>query len=221
MIRVAITGCDGCGKSTVLTGLTIKLIEKGYRTCIDDKWDVLKPALHPITASILAPDLPNLKKCISKMEGPSRALFLLWLMSTSSHKAVQDSNVDILLHDGYWMKHLVAEIEYGNCEELLWMMVGSLPVPQLTIMLDAPVEETLRRKLNASLLTPYECGRDDRCEGVDFILHQQKLRKRMNELCDKFGWIKIDGDRPRDEVVLEAFTAIEELVSSNSRFAIE
>lgn len=106
------------------------------------------------------------------------------------------------------MKHGAAEIEYGCDPAWIEASIRCLPQPQITFYFDVTPEEALRRKPR---LTPYECSRNLALDPKDFIKHQAKVRQRMNEWSETFGWIGISSLQDPDLVTQQVQRHISQL----------
>lgn len=187
---IVLAGTDGAGKSTQCEYLQRWLTSMGVPCRVIDKWDVFDTEAFP-ECRFLQPDLDQLRVCIAQMQGPARALFLIWSIATVM-KQYQPCTDQVYLLDGYWMKHLAAEALYGNDEQWLFDLVSPLPVADRVLYFDIEVGVTGLRK---QAFTPYECG----CEEIGahtFSEHQAKLKKLMDRWSHALGWTVIDADQP-------------------------
>lgn len=181
---VAFAGCDGAGKSTQVKRVSQWLEEAGWQAEIIDRWEILDAEKFPECRFIRA-SRDEVRVCNSEMEGLGRAMFLFWTISLTLQKINLRDSSRVYLLDGYWMKHAVAEIEYGCDPAWIEATVRCLPPADMTIYLDITPEEALRRKPE---LTPYECARNPALNPEDFIKHQTKLRRGLLRWADDFGW---------------------------------
>ncbi len=181
---VAFAGCDGAGKTTQVKMVRQWLEEKGWQAEIVDRWDILDVEKFP-ECRFIRSSRNEVRVCNSEMEGLGRAMFLFWTISLTLQKINWRDSSRVYLLDGYWMKHAVAEIEFGCDPEWIEATVRSLPPADVTIYLDITPEEALHRKPD---VTPYECGRDATLNPEDFIRHQTKLRQGLLRWADDFGW---------------------------------
>jgi dTMP kinase len=198
-LTIALVGCDGCGKSTHAGKLAELFSRRQMRVTVNDKWHVLEADGFP-ECRFIRPDLATLRRCISEMAGVGRTLFLFWLISLTAEKTLRAGEADVIIHDGYWAKHACAEIEYGASCELVGVLASVLPVPDITILLDAPPEVTLKRKERGNSLTGYECGRVASTSADLFVRHQSRVRERMLAMASGFGWHTVDASRSEDSV---------------------
>lgn len=209
-LRIAITGCDGCGKSTQLREIMRWLENAGFSVLVDDKWSVLDRRASP-EGRFLRQDLDTLRTCIAEMQGSARLLFLFWLLASSYQKT--QSHAGAVLHDGYWAKHASAELVHGAPESLVRELVELFPIPHLTILLDAPPEVTYERKIRSRSLTAYECGCDLSLARESFLSHQARVRENLLIMAREREWSIIDASVPADEVTAAVQAQLELLLA--------
>jgi dTMP kinase len=181
---IALTGCDGAGKSTQANMLLQWLERRGWQSQVVDRWQILDPGMFPECRFIRA-SREEVRECNTDMEGLSRAMFLFWTLSMTMQKLDPQDPSRIYLLDGYWMKHAAAELEFGCDSAWIEATIRCFPPADLTIYLDVLPEEALQRR---PVPTPYECGRNSGLNAGDFIRHQSKLRNRLRGWVDQFGW---------------------------------
>lgn len=181
---IAFAGIDGAGKSTQVNRVYEWLNEEGWETEIVDRWDILDAEKFP-ECRFIRSSRSEVRVCNSEMEGLGRAMFLFWTISLVLDKVINRDPSRIYLLDGYWMKHAVAEIEFGCDPAWIEATVKALPAADVTIYLDITPEEALNRKLD---LTPYECARNPELKHDDFLRHQAKLRQGLQRWAIDFDW---------------------------------
>ncbi|MBY4602887.1 MULTISPECIES: dTMP kinase [Bacillus] len=202
---IAFAGCDGAGKSTQIKRSHNWLLSLGYEVEIIDKWDILDHQKFN-ECMFINTSLEDLRLCISRMKGISRAMFLFWSISLTLTRDNIHSNNKIFLLDGYWMKHAASEIIYGCSEDWVLKTVELLPIPDIVVYLDVPPEIALSRK---SSLTPYECGRKEIFEKKDFLNHQASLRSLLLSWSRKRNWKNIDSSLSNEDVFHQIQSAIQ------------
>lgn len=203
MPMIAIAGCDGAGKSTLVRNLAAALVARGCDVEIIDKWDIFDPARHPECA-FLDGDQDRLKQCVSAMDGVARALFIFWMISLPL-KRIDAASDRIYLLDGYWMKHAAAEILLGCPPEVVLATVNALPEANLTFFLDASPATASGRKQRRSR---YECGRDSESSQTAFSSHQSKVGALLSEWADERGWVRIDSEMPGESVLQQVLERV-------------
>jgi thymidylate kinase len=213
MPMIAIAGCDGAGKSTLVRNLAAALAERGFETEIVDKWDLFDASRYPECA-FLTGGPERLKQCVPAMEGVARALFIFWMIALTLKPIRRDAADKVYLLDGYWMKHAAAEILLGCAPEVVLAAVNALPEADLTFFLDvSPATASGRRQSQSR----YECGRASESSPAAFSLHQTKLRALLSEWADARGWIRIDSEMSPESALNEAL----ERISSSLRLTPE
>lgn len=181
---IAFAGIDGAGKSTQVNRVQEWLNDEGWESEIVDRWDILDERKFP-ECRFIRSSREEVRVCNSEMEGIGRAMFLFWTMSLVLHKVINRDPSRVYLLDSYWMKHAVAEIEFGCDPAWIEATVKALPPADVTIYLDITPEEALNRKLD---LTPYECARNPDLSTEDFLKHQAKLRQGLQRWANDYGW---------------------------------
>jgi dTMP kinase len=202
-VLIAVYGNDGAGKSLLVRRLAQQLQADGKRVQVIDKWDILQAQLHPDCASFLIDDLPALRVAIARMQPLPRLLFLFWTISTAMQRI--DREADLVLLDGYWMKHAAAEIALGQDPALVLALARAFQVPELQLYLDVTPAVAFERKRGA--LTPYECGCAPVCTEHGFVRHQAAVRQLLREWAAREA-VLLDADAPAQAVQAGAWAAI-------------
>jgi dTMP kinase len=98
-------------------------------------------------------------------------------------------------------RYLASSIAYGEAQDLdpewLWDIQRFLPKPDLTILLDIAPETAVRRKAS---------GRD-RYERDLALL--SRVRDSYRRQAEQDGWLRLDGERPRETVSADVISAVE------------
>lgn len=191
---ITLAGVDGAGKSTQSKFLLEWLKSKNIEVTILDKWDIFNLDMFP-ECRFIQPDLDQLRECISEMDGPARALFLIWSVTMTMKNFREDSS-RIYISDGYWIKHLASEILYGNEEQWLLSIISHLPSSDLVLYFEIDAAETTARKKS---YTPYECGRQVVSKQT-FFTHQTKLKNLLDNWSRSMGWTIINAEQGADDV---------------------
>jgi len=211
MIMLAIVGCDGAGKSSVVRSLKSRLGQQ-FQVRQIDKWDVLKSSIHP-QYRFLVQDLPALRRCVSDMPEVTRTLFLFWMLhGTLTPQATAGAEVVIL--DGYWPKHAASELLHSAQPKLVEMLCSLMPTPDLTLFLDVAPEVAYQRRIAdvETPLVPYECGLDPACSHSAFLRHQAATRAIMLEWCSRYNWTRIDANLDLALVQKAVFDSVNSLL---------
>ena len=203
MPLIAIAGCDGAGKSTLVRALAAELSAEGLGVEIVDKWDVFDPARYPECA-FLDRDRERFKLCVSSMEGVARALFVFWMISLTL-KRVDSACDTIYLVDGYWMKHAASEILRGCPPAVVFAAVDAMPRADVTFLLEVSAGAASERRPRRS---PYECGLGADASHAAFASHQSKIGLLLTEWAEDRGWVRIDSNRAPESVLEEVLSRI-------------
>lgn len=203
---VAIVGADGAGKTTVASALVKELVRRGLTARYLDRWDIVGNPDYP-AAGFLEKNVPRIRQCVADMPTPARFLFLLWSMSLAVTAAPeQTAHHEIVVMDGYWMKHAASEAAYGLEPEWVLAVSSAVPPPQVVLYLDLSPEEAWMRKQGN--LVPYECGLDPLCSRSEFLRHQGRIRQLLHQWCSRFAWTRVDAAEPLAAVVRMGIAAI-------------
>lgn len=216
MPMIAIAGCDGAGKSTLVRSLAVALADRGFETEIVDKWDLFDPARYPECA-FLAGGPERLKQCVPAMDGVARALFIFWMIALTLKPIRHGAAGKVYLLDGYWMKHAAAEILFGCPPEVVFAAVNALPEADLTIFLDVPPDTALGRKRQRSR---YECGRRAESSQAAFASHQSKVGALLSDWAQERGWARIDSGASAESVLRTVLQRIERRLRPARRTAL-
>ncbi|ASS75260.1 hypothetical protein CIG75_09865 [Tumebacillus algifaecis] len=208
---IAFSGCDGAGKSTQVKAVQQILQERGLQVKVLDKWEIRDHEKFR-ECRMINIELEDLKNAVGEMEGHSRAMFLFWAIGiTMTRDDLDDPNVVYLL-DGYWMKHAAVEIEYGCSPEWIELTAQQFRPADLTFYFDVLPEVALERKDDFNV---YECGRDPECRPESFIEHQTKLRKRMLQWSERFGWEVVNSMQEQQAITELVMKQVDQLLEQN------
>lgn len=184
---VAMDGPDGAGKSTQVKRLRSWAESQGLSFRVVGKWQVFEEAEVPQARFLRGTTLDELRVCIAEMPNPARMLFLGWLNGFAAERArAADAEADLVVLDGYWVKHAATELLAGCPQELVDGIVHAMAPVDTVVFFDVTPEEALRRKKGD--ITPYECGRDPECRPESFLSHQAAVRDVMLKWADQRGW---------------------------------
>lgn len=192
---VAFTGGDGAGKSTQIRRVFEHMVAAGTPCTIVDKWDILDTSAYP-ECRFVRSDREEVRVCIAEMKGIGRCFFLFWMIALTTIRALRDKPGELLLLDGYWMKHAATEVLFGCNPGWMDATVAQFPVADVTVFFDTEPAEALRRKGSG---TPYECGLDASCDSQSFLNHQDKVVAKLREWAKEKGWVVVRQDLSEDE----------------------
>ncbi|MEJ8643870.1 hypothetical protein WKI68_25870 [Streptomyces sp. MS1.HAVA.3] len=182
---IAMDGPDGAGKSTQVKRLESWALGQGLSFRVVGKWQVFEEARVPQARFLRGSSLDELRVCIAEMPNPARMLFLGWLNTLAAERAAA-AQEDVVILDGYWIKHAATELLAGCPKNLVDAIVEAMAPVDMVVFFDVTPEEALRRKKGD--ITPYECGRDPECRPESFLTHQAAVREVMLEWADRRGW---------------------------------
>jgi dTMP kinase len=203
---VAIVGSDGAGKTTISKALVHALNQMGRPARCVERWDIIANRAFP-SARFLKNDLPDIRSCVADMPPQSRFLFLLWSMSLAlSGEICPNREDEIIILDGYWMKHAASEVVYGLAPEWVISVAAGLPEPQVVLRLNLTPEQAWSRKQRD--IVPYECGMDESCSRESFLGHQTRLQAVLDQWSGRYGWIDINAASPLQAVLTTAAAKI-------------
>ncbi|MDQ2846413.1 MAG: thymidylate kinase [Actinomycetota bacterium] len=182
---LALDGPDGAGKSTQIGYLIDWARRRGLSVRAVSKWEILQPEIVPLARFLSGTDRAELRVCIAEMPSPARLMFLAWMNTVTAERASQASE-DLVVLDGYWIKHAASELLLGCDSGLVDAVTEAIAPVDLVVYVDVSPAEALRRK--GTDLTPYECGTDPTCDPRRFLSHQTGMRQLMLEWAHSRGW---------------------------------
>jgi thymidylate kinase len=216
---IAFTGCDGCGKSTLVRRAEEWLRAGGVAVHTINKWQIMDRTLFP-ECRFIGGSIDDFRESVSEMEGAARTLLALWpIMITAQNIERRRAQCDVFLADGYWMKVAAAELAYEGPPALINACIENMRKPDLTLFLDASPEQTLKRKIAGNLLTPYECGRDADLSHEKYLDQQEKIRTVLRQWAHRYSWQVISAEESADQVwervrnILEAHLCRRQILS--------
>lgn len=206
-LKIAITGPDGSGKSTVCAALCKRLSESLGANSVQEVsvWNALH-ALNDPKISLL-PSREVTEKYLSTLGNGSRPLFIFHALARACEQADPDSKVHLL--NGYWYKYAVSELGYGVPLKNVLGAVESFSTPDLVFCLDVDPETSWRRKQKA---TSYEKGGEQggaKNSEASFLSFQNRLKKYWDAVetqsfeRDLIKWIHIQSTQSIDKTVFE------------------
>ncbi|MFI5670538.1 thymidylate kinase [Streptomyces sp. NPDC051704] len=178
-------GPDGAGKSTQVKRVQSWAEGQGLSFRVVGKWQVFEESQVPQARFLRGTTLDELRVCIAEMPNPARMLFLGWMNTLAAERA-RAAEADLVVLDGYWVKHAATELLAGCPEELVDAIVHAMAPVDSVVFFDVTPEEALRRKKGD--ITPYECGRDPQCRPESFLKHQAAVRDVMLDWAARRGW---------------------------------
>ena len=190
---VALDGPDGAGKSTQVTHVIGWAHDQGMSVQALGKWQILDTGRVPLARFLRGTSREELRVCIAEMPSPARMMFLAWMNSLAVERA-KEATEDLVVLDGYWIKHAASELLLGCDPVLVDAITKAIRPVDLVVYVDVTPEEALRRKDGD--ISPYECGADLSCDPGRFLSHQAGMREVMVEWAQTYGWSVIDAGSP-------------------------
>jgi dTMP kinase len=187
-LLIAFEGLDQSGKQTQAESLRDYFVSRGrdcrllsfpdYTTAIGSE---ISRALH------------------GGRDYPSDTMQLLYVANRYEHRGAMES----LLAQGAVIvcdRYLASSIAYGEAQGLdpAWLteIQRFLPRPDLTIVLDIAPETAVQRKAS---------GRDRYERDLALLSRVRDSYRRQSE---QSGWIRLNGERPKDEVSADVLSAV-------------
>jgi dTMP kinase len=203
-VFIALEGLDGCGKSTQLRALAKRL--KQYKI---DPVIVQEPGGTPVGEEIR-------KILLLRKELAMTPLTELLLYEASRSELTQ-TVIQPALASGHWVltdRYALSSLAYQGygrglslelVRELNRLATGDL-APQMTLLIDVPVEVALRRK-----------GRvKDRLEGAGVDFYERVRRGYLAEISKVSRGIRLDGMKEISTLSEEVWSYIRPFVSAQS-----
>ncbi len=185
---IAFEGLDQSGKQTQAEMLRDGLREAGHKSRL---------VSFPDYATSIGEELA--RALAGEREYGPDVMQLLYIANRYERKPDLQRWIDgglILVSDRY----TASSIAYGEAFGLdaLWLtdIQKFLPPPELTIFLDIDPETAVQRKA---------AGRD-RYERD--LAMQRRVRESYTRLAADHGWVVLDGERPKDVIAAEVFSAV-------------
>jgi len=191
---IAVEGLDGSGKTTQACLLVEALRKEGFKayyTCEPTQWrvgDLIR--LHVAKAKRRAPVYEALLFAADRYEHLAREI------RPRLRKGY------IVVSDRYVYSSLAYQGASGVSLQWLRNINFFAPKPDLTLLLDLPPEEALKRK-KGKLKATFES-----------LTFQRKVRKMYLRLAEEEGFLVFDGLKPVETLHREIFKAVSERLSS-------
>ncbi len=195
---IAIEGIDGCGKGTVIKKIATELFEA-------DKNNHILLTREPYKRDWL-------KKFLSRLDPLSQgedALKLFVEDRTKHCKMIEACTKKdiIVLSDRYKHSTYAYQMAQGVPFEKIHEMHKDLLVPDLTIVIDIPVAEAVKRMTQGRQQDAHAFHKEDFLQKVHANYH--KLKELLKE-----NIIFIDGNRNREEVCADSLKTVLEFLKS-------
>jgi thymidylate kinase len=193
-LRIAITGPDGSGKSTVCARVREALDSRfGRGSCAEVSiWDLLGDSrIKPPFSS-----KEEAARYLGDLDGSSRTLFLFHAMSRALQLA-ERTPAKILLLNGYWYKYAVSELGYGVPTHTVEGAARGFAKPDQTFFLEVTPHTAAARRSES---TRYESG----LEQNDFVAFQTRLALHWGQIEEANGpWEHVSTQPTADAVAAE------------------
>ncbi len=210
-LLIAIEGPDGAGRTSQARALAAWLEHRGREVKL----------LRLKHSSLARVTLQGLQR---RMDISERALFLLYaadladLWYAEAEPALAAGK--IVLFDRYTLTPRVRASIHGVDPDWLRDALGFVPMADLTLLLEAPARERLRRLLaRRRFLQPRETGA--LAPTPELMTHALRYQRRLGRLYaeagDHAGVVRIDASRSPQAVQEEARRAVQRLLRRRSR----
>ena len=201
---ICITGPDGCGKSTLVSGVMEKIkTETKLKAELISIWDMLLYSPE-FQAVIGFTSKEELDRYLEILDPVSRSLFLFHVFNQSMELA-KKKEADIFIIDSYWYKYFATEIAHGADKDVIFPITSIFPEPEFTCFISVSPELAFSRKDKCS---GYEIGYAPSHTKEAFIAFQNPAYEIFQELCDRKDWIKLNGTDSPDSLVNQLFSLI-------------
>ena len=199
-VFIVFEGIDGSGKSTQATMLSNYLMSKGYKVLQTEE-----PTRELITGFFVKIALKN------KSRLPPEAYLLLFITDRLYH--IENtlrpalSSGKIVISDRYHFSTLAYQtaqgIPRGRIDGLIDALGVKILQPDITIFVDTPVDEALRR------LSGRERDVVDLFEKREFL---ERVRRNFLSLAEEFNFLRVDGSKDPLTIHKEIVKKIERLL---------
>ncbi|MCE4617185.1 MAG: dTMP kinase [Desulfurococcales archaeon] len=188
-VFIAIEGIDGAGKTTIAKLLAEKLKEQGREVILTKE-----PRDPCITKHI---------DNITKRGGNPIAEALLFAADRMIHytniiKPALEKG-DVIISDRYKLSSIVYQSVRGAPRSWVEEVNRYAPEPDITIILDIPVEEALKRLMKKQ---------NKRLTGLERQDKLEKIRETYLEIAEEKGYLVINGMLPPQEIIEKIYRAI-------------
>lgn len=197
---VVVSGADGTGKTSLVEGLARKLRARGQHVAVASLWDLYG-----------APELPRMftsreeaQRYVCGISARSRLHFFTHCLFGALDRALA-ARPEVLLFDAYWYKYFAGEVALGTPLHEVLEVASGLPVPEVILELDAPVEVTVQRKRQFGA---YESRGSLNAFG--FVSFQTALRHTLRTVVrvQPCARIELDATQPQSTSVHQALQAL-------------
>lgn len=203
---ICITGPDGSGKSTLISGVMEKIrTETDLRTELISIWDMLLYAPE-FQSAIGFSSKEELDRYLQLLSPVSRSLFLFHVLNQSMEIAAK-KEADLFLVDSYWYKYYATEIAHGADKDIIFPITSIFKEPDLTCYINVTPRLAFSRKEKCS---GYEIGYAPAHTEEAFIRFQTPAYEVFQELARQNGWIQLNGTNRPETLVDQLFSLINE-----------
>jgi thymidylate kinase len=185
---IAITGMDGCGKSSV----TNFLQQQFPNSFVAEIWQPMYGKHSPFSSK------QAVDNYLCSLTTEARSLFLTHALLESTQNALT-SDADILFLNAYYYKYFASELAMGTSEKVIEQLIALFPKPDVVIEITCPIDLVTQRKQHYSR---YECGCVNEANAATFLNFQS--------IC-KEHWTKF---RTTIDASFENLSTMEELLST-------
>lgn len=192
---IAITGNDGCGKSSIIKGLQ----QEFMNSTTGEIWQPMYRSENPFSSK------QAVDAYICALSPNARTLFLAHALLESTHEALK-SKKDYVFLNAYYFKYFTSELTLGADLNLIQELVRHFPKPDFTIRLNVNLETILQRRAQFSR---YECGLMEATP--EHFYHFQLKRMRQWKHFEDTIDLNIDNNGSMEETLNHISKAIQSL----------
>lgn len=190
---VAVEGVDGSGKSSLAMALRDALAARGERATLT------RPLVRD---SDFVRELKTIYRGLGPEDQATKNEFLsayftnVLCVTAAAVIAPAVAQGAVVIADRYLPSHVVSQAVFGRPLTAYRTLLDRLPVPDLTILLEVPVQVAVDRV----------AGRYERGAGDDenFL---RRAAEGLKELAQA-DWLRLDGQRPPGEILDDALAAV-------------
>ena len=193
---IAITGMDGCGKSTVMESV----LNHFPSSVSAEIWQPMYGENSPFSSK------KAVDNYICSLSPNARTLFLAHALQESTSNALL-KEVDYVFLNAYYFKYFASEMALGASESLINSLIQQFEKPHLTIELTTPIDTILLRK---NQFSRYESGLVETPSSEAFSHFQAQCKERWQTF-DRSNFKTLSNQKSFNETLESVIQLIEKL----------